>query len=101
MKLIFLDVDGTFALPGATEPPESAAEAVRAARAAGNRVFLCTGRNYAMLAPFLSLGFDGYIASAGGYVVSGDRVLFDCPMTDNQRDRVLTLLREHGIIRTV
>ncbi len=77
MKLIFLDIDGTLTEPGATKPPESAAEAVRKARAAGNKVFLCTGRNLGMLSPLLPYGFDGYIASAGGYVVCGDKVLHD------------------------
>ena len=43
-------------------------------------MFLCTGRNPAMLAPVLALGFDGAVAGAGGYVFTGDRVLFDCPM---------------------
>ena len=101
MKLIFLDVDGTLTPPGALEPPQSALDAIRAARAAGNKVFLCSGRNVAMLAPLLPYGFDGYIASAGGYVVCGDKVLNDCPMTGEQSDRVLSLLKENGIYRTI
>lgn len=31
-KLIFLDIDGTLTAPGCNNPPESALEAVRAAR---------------------------------------------------------------------
>ena len=100
-KLIFLDVDGTLTEPGATEPPRSAVDAIRRARAAGNKVFLCSGRNYAMLSPLLGYGFDGYIASAGGYVVCGDEVLYDCPMTAEQSERILSLLRENGIYRTI
>lgn len=100
-KLIFLDVDGTLAEPGTYTVPESAQNAVRAARAAGHRVFLCTGRNYGMLKPLLSYGFDGYIGSAGGYVVCGGKVIYDCPMTPEQSERVLTLLKDNGIYRTV
>ncbi len=95
-KLIFLDVDGTLTEPGAIVPPESAAEAVRRARGAGHRAFLCTGRNRAMLKTLLADGYDGYIASAGGYVVCGDKVLFDCPMTDARRDEVIALMHENG-----
>ena len=43
-KVIFLDIDGTLAEPGHSEPPASAIEAVRKAQAAGNLVFLCSGR---------------------------------------------------------
>ena len=65
-KLIFLDIDGTLTPAGSNHPPESAMQAVRAAQAKGHRVFLCTGRNPAMLAPVLALGFDGAVAGAGG-----------------------------------
>ena len=67
-KIIFLDIDGTLTSPGSNVPPESAMKAVRMAQAKGHRVFLCTGRNPAMLAPVLALGFEGAVAGAGGYV---------------------------------
>ena len=100
-KLIFLDIDGTLTLPGQNVPPDSALEAIRAAQAAGHRVFLCTGRNYAMLKPLLAYGFDGAVASGGGYVFLGDRVLYDCPMTEEQKLLALRLLSEGGVLRTV
>ena len=96
-RLIFLDIDGTFIEPGRTEAPASAAEAVRAARANGHKVFLCTGRNYRMTSPLLRYGFDGYVCSAGGYVVCGQEVLFDCPMDRAQSDGVRALLEAHGV----
>ena len=71
-KLIFLDIDGTLTSPGCNVPPDSALEAVHAARAAGHKVFLCTGRNPDMLRPVLSYGFDGAVATGGGYVFCGD-----------------------------
>ena len=101
MKLIFLDVDGTLTPPGENVPPQSALDAIHRAQAAGNKVFLCSGRNHGMLAPLLDYGFDGCIASAGGYVVCGDKVLYDCPMTDEQSRRILSLLEENGIYRTI
>ena len=85
-KAIFLDIDGTLTEPGTNVPPASALEAIRRAQEAGNYVFLCTGRNYAMLSPLLKYGFDGVVASSGGYVVCRDEVIYDSPMTDEERD---------------
>ena len=100
-KLIFLDIDGTLTPPGTNTPPASALNAIRTAQANGHRVFLCSGRNLDMLSPVLTLGFEGAVASAGGYVFVGDRVLYDCPMEKTQQDIAMRLLRENGVIRTV
>ena len=100
-KLIFLDIDGTLTTPGSNIPPESALEAIRLAQRAGHKVFLCSGRNLDMLSPLLPYGFDGAVASGGGYVVAGDRVLYDCPMTDEQKDKALRLFAEGGVLRTI
>ena len=100
-KLIFLDIDGTLTPAGTNTPPASAMAAIRKAQANGHKVFLCTGRNLAMLAPVLSLGFEGAVASAGGYVFAGDRVLFDCPMTAQELETGMRLLRENGVFRTI
>ena len=100
-KLIFLDIDGTLTSPGSNTPPESAMTAVRKAQAKGHKVFLCTGRNPAMLAPVLALGFDGAVAGAGGYVFTNDEVLFDCPMKKEDFETGMRLLKENGVFRTI
>lgn len=100
-KVIFLDIDGTLTTAGSNVPPESALRAIRAAQEKGHLVFLCTGRNYDMLKPLLAYGFDGVIASAGGYVCCGQEVIFDCPMSQGQQELVLNTLEENGIFRTV
>jgi Cof subfamily protein (haloacid dehalogenase superfamily) len=75
-RIIFLDVDGTFADHGDVPPGHVAA--VRAARAAGHLVLLCTGRPKSMLPErILAAGFDGIVASAGGYVEVGGELLAD------------------------
>ena len=101
MKLIFLDIDGTLTTPGSNVPPESALRAIRGAQAAGNKVFLCTGRNYAMLEPVLQYGFDGMVASAGGYVTVDGRVIFDLPMTQEQTETALDSLHRNGVFCTI
>ena len=100
-KIIFLDIDGTLTPAGSNTPPESAMDAVRKAQKNGHKVFLCTGRNPAMLAPVLALGFEGAVAGAGGYVFAGDKVLFDCPMTQEQLETGMRLLKEQGVFRTI
>ena len=100
-KLIFLDIDGTLTPAGSNVPPESALNAIRKAQANGHRVFLCTGRNPAMLAPVLAYGFEGAVASAGGYIFAGDQVLFDCPMTKEQLETGMRLMKENGVFRTI
>lgn len=100
-KLIFVDIDGTLTPAGSNVPPDSAVQAIRTTRRRGNKVFLCTGRNPAMLAPVLKYGFDGMVASAGGYVTIGDEVIFDCPMTKEQLDTALTSLHRNGVFCTI
>ena len=100
-KLIFLDIDGTLTPAGSNQPPDSAMKAVRAAQAKGHLVFLWTGRNPAMLAPVLALGFDGAVAGAGGYVFTKDEVLFDCPMKKEEFETGMRLLKENGVFRTI
>ena len=100
-KLIFLDVDGTFTAPGGYEPPASAVRAVKRARELGHKVFLCSGRNYGMLSPLHKYGFDGGIASCGGYVYAGDKVLYDCPLTEEQQEKLITLMSNEGVFLSI
>ena len=104
MKLIFLDIDGTLTVPGENIPPASAVEAIEKARAKGHKVFLCTGRNPDMLRPLLKYQFDGFISCGGGYVAVGekyDEILYDHPMTNEQRDLALKTLHDNGVFCTI
>jgi Cof subfamily protein (haloacid dehalogenase superfamily) len=101
MKLIFVDIDGTLTPAGTNTPPDSALCAIRSAQKLGNKVFLCTGRNLAMLSPLLPYGFDGLVASSGGYVTVGDTVIFDCPMTEEQLRTGLDALHRNGVFCTI
>lgn len=101
MKLIFLDIDGTLVTAGTNVPPDSALAAIRKTQAAGNKVFLCTGRNPAMLAPLLKYGFDGMVAAAGGYVTVEEQVIYDHPLSDAQRQLSLDVLHRNGVFCTI
>lgn len=74
-RAIFLDVDGTLA-GWDGRVPASAVDAVRAARAAGHLVFVCTGRSRAELWPdLLDIGFDGLIGASGAFVQVGEELV--------------------------
>lgn len=95
-RIIFLDVDGTFADHGVV--PEAHQDLVRAARARGHRVLLCTGRPMAMLPErILAAGFDGVVASAGGYVVVGGQVLADRRFPADLAARAVRVLTRHDV----
>lgn len=95
-RAIFLDFDGTYADGGVVPPGH--VSAVRAARAAGNAVFLCTGRPRAMLADdVLAAGFDGVVAAAGGYVEVGGRVVLDRRFPADLAARALRVLDAHDV----
>jgi len=100
-KIIFLDIDGTLTEPGKNIPPQSALKAIETARENGHLVYLCTGRNYGMLKPLLEYGFDGFVASSGGYIQCGNEVVYDCPLTERQREQALGLFEKNSIFKTI
>lgn len=64
-KLIFLDIDGTILIPG-RGVRETVREGLKRARENGHKIFINTGRSYAMIPEELKeLEFDGIICSAG------------------------------------
>jgi Cof subfamily protein (haloacid dehalogenase superfamily) len=95
-RAIFLDVDGTYALHG--KVPDAHVRAVRAARAAGHKVFLCTGRPVSALTHHLvEAGFDGFVAAAGAYVEVGGEVVANENFPVEVAAPLLALLDEHEV----
>lgn len=96
-KLIFLDIDGTL-VAALSAPSPRVAQAIRGARSRGHLVFLCTGRNLPIIGrDILEIGFDGIIASAGGYVSVGNEVLFDSLLPEALVQECLTVFHSNGI----
>lgn len=96
-KAVFLDVDGTFVNDRGLVPP-SAREAVIAARANGHRLFLCTGRSTAEIwDEILEPGFDGVIASAGGYVEYEGQVLLHRSVPVEDLRHAVHFFDDHGV----
>jgi Cof subfamily protein (haloacid dehalogenase superfamily) len=97
VRAVFLDVDGTYAHYGVV--PEGHVRAVRAAREAGHRVFLCTGRPVSMLPKsILAAGFDGLVASAGAYAEVAGTVLLDRRFPADLAARTVRALDAHDAV---
>jgi Cof subfamily protein (haloacid dehalogenase superfamily) len=96
-KAVFLDVDGTLANHRGVVP-DSARAAVRAARANGHLVFVCTGRSLAELWDhIMDVGFDGVIAAAGGYVELEGAVLSHVSVPVELVRRVVEFFDARGV----
>ncbi|GAA5225569.1 HAD-IIB family hydrolase [Paeniglutamicibacter antarcticus] len=94
---VFLDVDGTYADYGVV--PQANANAVRAARDAGHKVLLCTGRPLSMLQEsILAAGFDGLVTSAGAYVEVAGEVLRDRRFPVGLASRTVASLDSHDAV---
>jgi hypothetical protein len=92
---VFLDFDGTYADHGVV--PAGHVAAVRAARAAGHPVFLCTGRPRSMVPAAVLAEFDGFVAAGGGYVEIGGKVLADHRFPPELGSRLVSLLDAHDV----
>ncbi len=96
-KIIFLDVDGTL-VDYENRLPDSAVTAIRAARAKGHRVYLCTGRSKAEVYPNLwEIGLDGMIGGNGSYVEDHGHVVMHQMLTAEQCRRVVDWLHARGL----
>lgn len=96
-RIVFLDVDGTILEHGEHVAP-STGPAIRAARAAGNLVYLSTGRAASDIHPRVrEIGFDGAITNSGALVTAGHEVVVDRPLSPDATDRLLAVLRGRGI----
>ena len=95
-SVLFLDVDGTL-VDYHDELPASAADAVRAARAAGHLVFLCTGRARAEVQQDLwDLGVDGLIGGNGNYIEHRGEVVQHNALSAADERAIVDWLHQRG-----
>lgn len=75
-KIAFFDVDGTLTSEIDGSIPASTVDAIRAARANGNLMFINTGRCFHNLEErFQSIGFDGFVCGCGTDIYCDGRQL--------------------------
>ncbi len=100
---IFLDIDGTLMKHGRPVEkeretiPEYNIQMINKARAAGHKVFINTGRGYAFLPPalFEDVTFDGMITGNGSNIIVGDRTIFNCPISKEILEEILSFILEN------
>lgn len=96
-RILFIDVDGTL-VDYHNRLPESAVAAVRAARADGHRVYLCTGRSKAEMPAMLwDIGVDGMVGGNGSYVEDAGEVVLHQTLTDDQCRALVDWLHDRGL----
>lgn len=96
-KILFIDVDGTLT-NYKNEIPASAVEAIRAARANGHKVYLCTGRSRAEVYDDIwAIGLDGMIGGNGAYVEDHGAVVTHKLITLDQCKRAVDWLHARGL----
>ncbi len=96
-KVCFVDVDNT--LTGSENKiPASAREAIRAARALGHRVYLCTGRSRAEIySEIWEIGLDGLIGANGGYVEDHEKEIFHQSLSAEDERACVDWLHARGL----
>ncbi|WP_431804469.1 Cof-type HAD-IIB family hydrolase [Microbacterium sp. bgisy203] len=96
-RTVFVDVDGTILEHGSVIAPSTIA-AIRAARANGHLVYLCTGRAEGDIHPTVrAIGFDGAITNGGAFATIGTDLVVSHTMSRPDLDRLVAYFVAHGI----
>lgn len=96
-RILFIDVDGTL-VDYHNRLPQSAVAAIRAARAAGHRVYLCTGRSRAEMPDALwDIGVDGMVGGNGSYVEDAGEVVLHQTLDAEQCRALVDWLHLRGL----
>lgn len=97
-KIAFFDIDGTLTSEIDGSIPDSAINAIRAARANGHLMFINTGRCFQNVEQrFRDIGFDGYVCGCGTNLYCGGREILHVAQTHETVMRLLTAARESGV----
>ena len=76
-KFLFFDIDGTL-LGQSRVITEKTKAAIEKARSLGHKAFICTGRApTSLVGGVMDVEFDGYICSAGGFVIVNNEFIFE------------------------
>ncbi len=96
-RILFIDVDGTL-VDYHNRLPDSAVAAIRAARGAGHRVYLCTGRSRAEMPDELwDIGIDGMVGGNGNYVEDAGQVVLHQTLTGQECRAIVDWLHGRGL----
>jgi hypothetical protein len=93
--IVFFDIDGTIISDDTHSVPESAVNAIRAARKNGHLMYINTGRTIMNVEPDLrAIGFDGYVCGCGTYIECGSELLLNHTIPKDICVRISDLIHE-------
>jgi HAD superfamily hydrolase (TIGR01484 family) len=96
-RILFIDVDGTL-VDYHNRLPDSAVAAIREARAAGHRVYLCTGRSRAEMPDALwDIGIDDMVGGNGSYVEDAGEVVLHQTLPGEECRAIVDWLHRRGL----
>lgn len=97
--IVFFDIDGTIISDdGKRFIPESAVNAIHAARRNGHFMYVNTGRTIINIEPSISdIGFDGYVCGCGTYVECSGDVILNRTVPKSQCEEMARLIYECDI----
>ena len=99
-KIAFFDIDGTLTSEIDGSIPVSAIEAIRAARANGNLMFINTGRCFQNVEErFRSIGFDGLVCGCGTNIYCEDREILHVSQTHDVTMELLKAAQVFAIMK--
>ena len=76
-KFLFFDIDGTLVGKSKVVTDKTKWD-IQQAQKNGHKAFLCTGRApTSIVGDIKTIGFDGIICSAGGFVIIDDQYIFE------------------------
>lgn len=96
MNLLFFDIDGTLVGKDPNKTfPQSAKDALKKARQAGNKLFINTGRAFCNIDEYISqVGFDGYVCGCGTQVVLDGETLFHKTLSHADSVKIAHMVRQ-------
>ena len=99
-EILFFDIDGTLVSFQTHRIPQSTVDAIAAAREAGCRIVIATGRPLAIINNVGQLQerglVDGYVTCNGAYSVMGPAVLHSSPVPPGQVAEMRRISDEYG-----
>lgn len=98
-RLVFLDLDGTV-INSYQQVPKSALQACQTAVSNGHILWMCTGRCWLEIYPWLwDVGFQGFIGGNGTHGLIDERYLFDHRISGEQIQQLDEYFLDRGIRR--
>ena len=91
MKALFFDIDGTLVSMKTHTIPTSAVKSIAQAKRQGVKVFIATGRPYAIINNIDSIlpYIDGYLTTNGAYCTVGNEVVYHHPIPKRDVELIL------------